>query len=150
MENRDLFQKHKVLGIILILLTIISAIYGSIVLRGFYLDGALHINVILDKMSHGQFGIYEDFNHHTRFSVNFLAQLPMNIAYFVFGVKSKYWLAFIFTLPLFIYPLFSVYLNYLLSKRTGRYDITLWSLFTYCLLILPSFILSALSLILRQ
>lgn len=137
----EMLKKNKFCLSLFLIVTMVYIIYSSIVLRGAYIDGGLQEMILLNKFSTGHYMVYTD-PIHLRFFVNFIEQLPMAIGYFIFHIKSKYWLSFLYSLPTFLFPVLLLWWNYKLSERTKRYDIFVLSIFIYSALILPYMIFS--------
>lgn len=141
MQMQEILKKNKFCLVLFLVVTAVYVVYSSIILRGAYIDGGLQELILLNKFSTGHYMVYTD-PYHTRFFVNFIEQLPMAIGYFVFHIKSKYWLSFLYSLPTFLFPLLLLWWNYKLSERTKRYDIFVLSVFTYSTILLPYMIFS--------
>ncbi len=131
MNNIFLNKKVKGLAVFFLIISILHVIYASCVQRGAIADGSLFILSILDKFSDGNWGFMSAVDCRTRLFVNVMNQLPMNIAYHIFNVDSKYWLSVIYSFPLFFYPFIFVYFNYALAKRSKRYDIAVLGVVLY-------------------
>lgn len=142
----NIIKKNKIWIIIAIILTVIHILYASFSQRAAYMDGALVTVQLLDLYDVNRYRILTDLAH-PRFFMYFIDQFPMALGYFVLGIKSKYWLSFIFSLTVFCNPLLILLWNFFLSKRTKRYDIFVLSLFIYAALILPFSIYSIVELI---
>ena len=135
MDMQDILKKNKILIVIFILVSIIHVIYASLSQRAAYLDGALYITSLLENFSYNNYTIFNDPNH-TRGVISFINQIPMAVGYFFMFIKNKYILSVLFSLPCFLFPLLGLWWNYLLTKRTGRYDIFVLSFFTYATTVL--------------
>ncbi len=138
MEIKKIFKDKQViiLSIIFILLTVINIIYACIVQRGLTFDGIIFFLNKINFLS--QDSVETLYPDRYRYCIIFLNNLPVTIGYFLCGIDSKYGLSFLYTLPLFLFPALFPYFNYLLAKRSNRYDIVIWSLFIYGLLIIPT------------
>lgn len=121
----------KFLVFTFVILSILHICYAVYAQRGFYLDGAFWFVSVLNNLSAGTFPFVYDENHTRNFAVC-LSQLPMVLAYGLFHIKSKIFLSYMFSLPLFVLPLIFMYWNYNLTKRTKQYGILFWSIFSYC------------------
>lgn len=120
---------------IFIVLSIIHIIFAASINRGLFGDGFVYVPEILDKLSIQGYG-FQLIEDRTRIFINFINQLPINIGYWC-GIESKKILLFLFSLPLFLFPFLVNLYNIHLAKRTKRYDIVLYSLIVYGILILP-------------
>ena len=139
-SNLFKFQPIKTMLFIFIVLSICHIIYATLVYRGLIVDGILYFPEMLNKFSEQGYG-FAPVIHRTRIFINIINQIPVNIAYWL-GIKSKLVLAAIFSLPLFLFPFLATMYNFILAKRTKRYDIVLISLILYNLLILPAIMYS--------
>ena len=128
-------EKNKFLILTLIVVSIIHIIYASITLRASYMDGAMFEMHILNSLANGTPSFPID-PEHTRSITMILQQFPMMIGYLI-GIRSSYWLYFIFSFWLFASPLILVFANWKLSQRTKRMDIFAISVFAYSVLIIP-------------
>lgn len=134
------FFKRKnifVVGLIFFTLSIFNIIYCGIVQRGLIYDGVIWFINILDKMSDNEWCFMFWSFYRPRGFTNFINELPMNMAYHIFGISSKNILAFIFSLPLFLFPFLATIQHYILAKKSKRYDIVIFSIFLYSFFIIP-------------
>ncbi len=145
MEFKNYFKEKPlfIVALVFILISIFHIIYASLCLRGIAFDGSIWFLTILDNLStNKEFDInvfYHTYPTRPRAFSLILDQTPMVLGYELFGIKSKYWLGFLFTLPLFLYPFLIVIHHYLLAKfKTQRYDIFLLGLILYCVFIIPT------------
>lgn len=141
-EVENIFKKHKFLLSIFIISALISILFACIVQRCMYLDGGLWFNIMLDKISHGSYGLFDDTANHPRLFGNLINQFLVNFTYYILQIKNKYILSFSYSLSLFLFPLLATWWNYKLSDRTKRFDIAFWTLFVYVFLIIQSSIFS--------
>ncbi len=121
----------KILILLFILISIIHIIYATITMRGMYLDGAFYMLNQLDSFSMGIIKISHDISH-PRFFIMTLLQIPTILSYFILKIHNKFALMMIFSCSIFLLPLLVLSWNYLLTKRTQRFDIFFFSLFSYC------------------
>lgn len=142
----NIIKKNKIWIIIAVILTVIHVLYASFSQRAAYMDGALVTVQLLDLCDVNYYTVLTD-AIHPRFFMYFINQFPVVLSYFVFGIKSKYWLSFICSLSVFCIPLLILLWNFFVSKRTKRYDIFVISIFVYSVLILPFSIYSIVELI---
>lgn len=136
--DENVFKKHKILIFIFTTTIIINAIIACLVGRSLYLDGSLQFNAILNQLSFGHYGLFDDWQHHPRLYVNFINQLLINFSYYILQIKTKSLLLVAHALPLFALPPLALWWNYKLSQKTKRFDIALWSLFVYAFLVVQS------------
>ncbi len=127
--------ENKILVILFIAISIFYVIYATISQRAMYLDGSLDFLSLLNAFEQGRYVIVSD-PTHPRLFCDFATQLPINIAFFAFFIKSKYILSLFFGFPYFLYPLLLLWGNYALSKRSKRFDIFVVSCLFYSLCVL--------------
>lgn len=126
----------KILFIIFLLLTVINIIYASFVQRGISFDGSIFFVDLLDKFSNNKW-LYT-VSVRPRHTIYYLWQTPVNLAYHVFGIHSKYWLGVIYSLPLFALPAIFTFANYFLARKTKRLDLFVIAIAIYALFIIPT------------
>ncbi len=138
MKYSNFFKQKKILilSVILLILSAVFIIYASIIGRGLFLDGMFWCIQILDSLADNNYELYI-LPERTRDFVNILNQFPVHLAYF-FGIDKKELLIMFYSLPLFLFPFLVTLYNFILVKRTKRYDIALFSLIFYSLLVLPA------------
>lgn len=130
------FAKNvKILGLLLILVSVIFVFYASCSQRGLYSDGSFYFMQLLDNISKGNFSIVHN-SDRARFFIQFLQSFPVLLTGNLFIINSKITLSTIYSFTLFAVPLLVLFWNYQLTKRTKEYGIFFWSVFTYCVLIL--------------
>lgn len=138
----------KILFSLFIIVSIILVAVASLGRAGLKYDGMWWFAHILDELSYGHFFIETEWQWRSRGFINVVNQLPVNIAYHVFHIKSKYWLGVIFTVPLFLFPFIVTLYQCHLAKRTKRYDIAVLALLLYGLFIMPTLTWSIVEIIL--
>lgn len=142
MNNDKFFKDKSVLTLIFIfiILTVINILYASFVQRGIVLDGSIYFVNLLDAFSNNEwlFKVPE----RARFNIIYLWQFPINFAYHILGISSKYWLGVIFSFPLFAFPAIVTLGNYFLAKRSKRWDLFLLSVAIFVLFVLPASVYS--------
>lgn len=131
-------RKNIILLSLLFVTRFIHSIIATLVQRGVYADGAVCVLSILNSLAKGEYGFYSDIGHHPRAFISLINQFPINFAYNILGIDDKQLLMMIFSLPLFIFPLIALVLNYLISRRTKRFDVAILGLGLYFLTIAPS------------
>lgn len=138
MEFRNFFKDKLIitLSIIFIIFTIINIVYSSLVQRGLQFDGIIFFMDKMDAIASNS--LSSAWVPRLRHSVIFLHNLPFYIGYFLFDIHSKYVMAVLYSIPWFLYPSLFPFFNYLLAKRSKRYDIVIWSLFIFGLLVVPT------------
>lgn len=121
---------NQTVWIIFCIVVFINITLASMTLRTAYFDGAPNFLSILDCISNGQFHFYKDFEH-PRFAVNFLNELPTNIAGLLFHIENKFVLGFTDTFSHLSLPFLTLCWNYRITLKTGRKDVFAASLFLY-------------------
>ena len=124
-----------------IVITCVHIFYAVITMRGMYIDGAFYFIKLLNSFANNNLYISTDIGH-PRYFIWLLTQVPVIFANFVLFLHNKYALMMLYTFTQLALPLILIFLQYKLSKRTGRLDLYFWSLFSYCLLMLPFSIFS--------
>ncbi len=119
-----------------IIVTVIHVLYATITMRGMYLDGSFFFIQLLNSFAQNHFTIVYD-TGHPRYLVWVLTQFPVILANFVLYIHNKYILMMLYTFTQLALPLILIYAQYKLSCRTKRLDLFFWSLFSYCVLMLP-------------
>lgn len=148
MQTENIFKEKtiKILFIIFLILTIVSIIYASITQRGILFDGTLYFIKLLNSFPQDNW-TFSLIASRPRLSIFILSQIPINIAYNILGINSKYWLGVAFSLPLFLFPALITYFNYILARRSKRYDIFVISLMIFSLFIIHTNIYSIVELL---
>lgn len=138
MKFKNLFKNKTIfiLSIIFIISSVTNIIYASLSQRGLTFDGIIFFMTKLNYLSCNSFEIM--YPMRFRHCIVFLNNLPITLCYFLFNIHSKYILSVLYTLPLFLFPALFPLLHYILAKRSKRYDIVIWSLFIFGLLIIPT------------
>lgn len=121
---------NQTVWIIFCIVVFINITLASMALRTAYLDGAPNFLSILDCISNGQFHFFTD-SEHPRIAMNFLNELPTNIAGLLFHIENKFVLGFIDTFSHLFLPFLALYWNYKITIKTGRKDVFAASLFLY-------------------
>lgn len=124
-DNKQL----KFLTLIFVIVSVIHIVYAAIVMRGLYFDGVSYFITVLNNFANGNSGFVFD-DGHPRFFAVMMAQCPLYL--FFLGIKNKFALMMLFSFFHFLLPLLILFWNFNLTKRTKRYDIFFWSLFSYC------------------
>lgn len=139
MEIENFFRDKtiKIIFVIFSVLTVISIIYAAFTQRGLLYDGSIYFLNMLNRFAAGDW-MYSISDIRSRGNIIVLWQIPVNIAYHIFGISSKYWLSVIFSFPLFAFPAIVTYLNYPLSKRSKRYDIAIMAFAIFIFFSIPT------------
>lgn len=138
MNKDEIFKDKSILifSLIFIILMIINILYASFVQRGIVFDASIYFVRLLDAFSNNEW-LYTLVSR-PRSHIIYLWQFPVNVAYHIFSIQSKYLLGAIFSLPLFAFPAIVTFSNYLLAKRSKRWDLFLISLAIFVLFSLPA------------
>lgn len=124
------------LSIIFLIVSLFFCFYASICRYGLFFDGEIFILDILDKLADNKPGFFI-MNWRTRQSIVFLQDIFVNIAYYIFHIENKAILVNIYCFTLVFLPFSIILLQYILAKRTKRYDIVIFNIILYSLFILP-------------
>ena len=135
-ENKN--NLAVLLTVSFLIISTVNILYASVVQRGLSFDGSLAFAQLLENFGNNDGKMHFFAFLRARVFISYLQQLLLNVACLIFDIKSKTIMGFLFTLPLFLYPLSVTVWNWFLVKRTNRYDIFLISLGIYCLFVLPS------------
>ena len=125
-----------VLSIIFLIVSLFFCFYAAICRYGLYLDGEIFILDILDKLADNKPGFFF-MDWRTRQSITFLQDIFVNIAYYIFHIENKAILINIYCFTLVFLPFSIILLQYILAKRSKRYDIVIFNIILYSLFILP-------------
>ena len=141
MEDLIKSKQFKVLFIIFIVISVFHILYATYTCRGMYMDGAAFMTGMLNNVERGINYFCID-SARSRFSIQFIQEGMVYIAYWLLFIKNKFALMGIYTFSQIAFPFLILIWNYFLSKRTGKIIVFYWSLFAYGTLVLPCLIYS--------
>ena len=95
------------------------------------MDGSYWFIYMLNSIDLNQFNFPSD-SYHCRYIINFIQHIPVVAAGILFHIKNKFIVSYLYSFILFSLPLFLLFFNYILTKRTKQFAIFFWSLFSYC------------------
>ena len=116
-----------VLSIIFLIVSLFFCFYAAICRYGLYLDGEIFILDILDKLADNKPGFFF-MDWGTRQSITFLQDIFVNIAFYLFHIENKAILINIYCFTLVFLPFSIILLQYILAKRSKRYDIVIFNI----------------------
>ncbi len=134
-------KQFKVLFIVFIIISIIHILYATFTFRGLYSDGAFFMIEQLNNFSSNIYQLSFD-EGHPRFMISFIIQFPIIFAYSILHITNKFILMGIYSFFQFAFPFILLMCNFILTKRTKRFDILFWNFFTYGAIICPFMIFS--------
>ncbi len=121
------------LAITFIIISIFHVVYSIYVHRCLYMDGSYWFICMLNSIDQNKFNFPYD-QGHCRYIINFIQHIPIMAACILFHIKNKFIVSYLYSFTLFSLPLFLLFLNYKLTKRTKQFAIFFWSLFSYCVI----------------
>lgn len=91
MNKNELFKDKSILILFVVftILTVINVLYASFVQRGIVFDGSIYFVNLLNGFSNEKW-FYTILNHRPRNNIIYLWQFPINFAYHILGISSKY------------------------------------------------------------
>lgn len=130
-KNDNIF---KFLLIIFITVSLIHIVVATIVQRALTVDGLYFFWELISSKS---FYVSYDEQVNMRFFSCLVLELPFLISKWMLGIKNSDVLLDIYSFSLFFMPFIIPLFNFILAKRTKRYDIVALSIILYSLGVIP-------------
>lgn len=136
MEEKDFLKEHKTLLVLLGFCSILLILFSTVSGRGLFFDMPVKCLSLLEKQTHLTHYIFYHVSEPDNFSNRLLA-LPYNILLPIFGNTPLAKLN-LFTFSCMFSTFLATFFNFVIAKRTNRFEIALFALLFYALFTIPA------------